>query len=283
MKIIIYLVQAIFFYFVFIVIKLIGLKLSRKLFSNIFIIFGPFFKSKQTIYKNLEIVFPNMDEVNKKKLEKSMWSNYGKVFVEYFFLNNLKKNNSHIKIKGINILEKIKMNNKPVIFISGHFANFELMSMELIKHDINLATIYRPLNNFFINPMMEYVRRKNVCKNQIQKGIGGVKQVIKYLEKKFSIALMIDQRLSEGEKLPFFGKDAFTTIFPANLAKKFNLSIVPIYIKRLENNNFEMQVKNPIEFKGDKITFSKELNSIIEKFIIKNPDQWIWTHNRWKL
>ena len=117
-------------------------------------------------------------------------------------------------------LKNIIKKKKPVIFVSGHFANFELMSMEITKKNINLATIYRPLNNFFLNPFMEYLRKKYVCKNQIKKGINGVRDAIEYIKKNYSIALMIDQRVSEGEKINFFGKPALTTTLPAQLAFK---------------------------------------------------------------
>ena len=89
--------------------------------------------------------------------------------------------------------------------------------MEIVKKNINLATIYRPLNNYFLNPIMEYLRRKYVCKNQIKKGVSGVREAIEYLKKGYSIALMIDQRVSEGEKINFL-KSAFTTTLPAQLA-----------------------------------------------------------------
>ena len=168
-KIIKYFFQAIIIYLFLIFAKLIGLKLSRNFFSYLFIKIGPFVKSNEIIAKNLDIFIGSYNEIKKKKITKDMWSNYGKTFIEYIFLKNFKDNNLHIKIKGEDILQKIINKNKPVIFVSGHFANFELMSMELTKRNIQLATIYRPLNNFFINPFMEHVRRKYVCKNQIKK------------------------------------------------------------------------------------------------------------------
>ena len=156
--------------------------------------------------------------------------------------------------------------------------------MEITKRNILLATIYRPLNNLFLNPLMEYLRKKYICKNQIKKGINGVRECIEYLKKKYSIALMIDQRVSEGEMINLFDKPALTTTLPAQLAIKFKMDIIPVYIERKENNNFEIQFEervNPEDFK-DKIELSKKLNYILEKMIIKNPSQWIWTHNRWK-
>ena len=287
-KIIKYFFQSIIIYLFFIFIKIIGLKFSRKFFSFFFNKIGPVIKSKKIIDNNLEKFLGSYNQTIKKKIELQMWSNYGKTFAEYLFLKKFKNNNSHIHIKGEDILKKIIEDNKAVIFVSGHFANFELMSMELVKKKISLATIYRPLNNFFLNFFMEYVRKTYVCKNQIKKGLVGVKEAINYIKNNTSIALMIDQRVSEGKRLPFFDHMAFTTTLPSQLALKFNLDIVPIYIVRKENDNFEMEIYEPIKIQNkkdsetNKLDISIKLNKILEKMISKNPGQWIWTHNRWK-
>ena len=238
-----YFLQSVIIYIFFIIIKIVGLKLSRKFFSYIFNIIGPLIKSEQTVNNNLEkfLGFYNLDI--KKQIKTEMWSNYGKTFVEYLYLKKLKNMSTHIEVKGEEILNKIKKNNKPVIFVSGHFANFELMSMELTKKNINLATIYRPLNNFFINPLMEYLRKKYICHNQIKKGLVGVKDSIYHIKNNCSIALMIDQRVSEGKKLPFFEQMALTTTLPAQLALKFNLDIVPVYMSRKTNDDFDCLAK----------------------------------------
>ena len=288
MKIIKYFIQAFIIYIFFIIIKILGLNISRKLFAKIFQIIGPLIKSEKTLNENLEKFLSSYNEEQKKIIKKMMWSNYGKTFVEYLFLNKFRKDNSHIYFKGKEILKSIINKNKPVIFVSGHFANFELMSMELTRETINLATIYRPLNNLFLNPFMEYVRRTYVCRNQIKKGIAGVKDSINYLKKNYSIALMIDQRVSEGKRLPFFDQMALTTTLPAQLAIKFDLEIVPIYIKRNLDDSFEMEILKPIALDRNedlitqKINTTIKLNKILEEMISRDPGQWIWTHNRWK-
>tara|TARA_B110000902_G_C14203453_1_gene548721 strand:- start:251 stop:1126 length:876 start_codon:yes stop_codon:yes gene_type:complete len=287
-KIVKYFFQAIFIYLFFIAIKIIGINLGRKYFSFIFNVIGPLIKSEQIINNNLEKFLGAQNDDIKNKIKLKMWDNYGKTFVEYLYLKKFKNTNSHINIKGEEILNQIQKVNKPVIFVSGHFANFELMSMELTKRNVKLATIYRPLNNFFLNPFMEYLRKKYVCQNQIKKGLAGVKNSIHYIKKNFSIALMIDQRVGEGKKLPFFEHLALTTTMPAQMALKYNLDIVPIYIARKDNDNFEMEIHKPIKIeKNDdvetnKLNISIELNKILEEMISKDPGQWIWTHNRWK-
>ncbi len=220
-----------------------------------------------------------------------MWSNIGRTFAEYIFLKDFKFNKTnfkHIKINGINYLEDIKKNNESAIFYSGHFANFELMAMELEKFGIKCAAIYRPLNNIFLNPLMEYLRMKYICPNQIPKGRMGVREIVNKVRSGHSIALMVDQRVSEGPRAPFFNKPAHTTTIPAQLALKYNCKLVPIFLERKDGSKFEMSIYEPYQIKktGDEKEDTKnitlKINETIEKMIIKNPKQWIWSHNRWK-
>ena len=279
-----YFIQSIIIYIFFILGKIMGITLSRKLFSYLFLKIGHNFKSKKLIESNLNIYSKSLTEIKRDEIISGMWKNYGKTFIEYIFLNYFKKDNTHMKIEGADKLENVLELKKPVIFVSGHFANYELMSMEIVKKNINLATIYRPLNNYFLNPFMEYLRRKYVCKNQIKKGVSGVREAIEYLKKGYSIALMIDQRVSEGEKINFFGKSALTTTLPAQLALKFNLSIIPVFIERDQNDNFKIKFYQEIEPKSfdNKSDLTDKLNKIIEEMIVHRPEGWIWTHNRWK-
>ena len=286
MKHIKYFLEFIFIIILFLIFKLIGLKLSRILASYLFVILGPLFRSKKTIYSNISLAFPNSEDNLKKNISRNMWQSYGRILAEYTFIKNFRNLNSekYLNITGQKILDDIKNSNEPVIFISGHFDNFELMAMHIEKSGINLAAIYRPLNNYFLNPTMENIRKKFICEKQIKKGISGTKEILKHFKSGTSIALMIDQRVSQGIKCEFFGKKAYTTTIPAQFVNKYNSRIVPIYIERFKDNNFKLTVCEPIKFKEnenlEKITL--ELNKILENMIQKNPDQWIWTHNRWK-
>ena len=279
-----YFFQAIIVYLFFIIGKLVGLKLSRIIFSTIFKLFAPAFKSKKIIDKNLSIFASEVPNIDKNQIISEMWKNYGMTFIEYMFLNTFRKNSSHIEIKGDENLNVAISKKKPLIFVSGHFANFELMSMEITKRNIKLATIYRPLNNIFLNPTMEILRKKFICKNQIKKGLNGVRDAIEYIKNDFSIALMIDQRVSEGEKINFYKKPALTTTLPAQLALKYKLSIVPVFIQRKSNSKFVLEFQNEIKSEDfhDKLELTQKLNEVLEKMVVRNPTQWIWTHNRWK-
>jgi KDO2-lipid IV(A) lauroyltransferase len=286
MKSIKYFVQFLIILFLFLLFKIMGLRCASYISSKIISFFGPLFRSKDLIKSNILKALPNLNQNEIKMLSKNMWSNYGRILAEYIFIKNFRisKPKEYIEIKGQEILDTISMNNEPVIFISGHFNNFELMAMHIEKSGVNLAAIYRPLNNKYLNFIMEKIRKKYICKNQIKKGISGTKQLLSFFKKNTSIALMIDQRVSQGIKSNFFKHEAFTTTIPAQFVKKFKCKVVPIYIERISGVNFKMTIHEPLKYSEEESieSITLDLNYLLEKLILKNPDQWIWSHNRWK-
>jgi len=291
MKIIKYFFEFISIISLFCIFKIIGLRNASGLGSILGKLIGPLFRPKNIIKQNIKTGLGEMDEKKESEIVSEMWSNIGRTFAEYVFLKDFKFNRTnfnHMKIYGTEHLDEIKKNNIPVIFYSAHFANFELMAMELDKSGIKCAAIYRPLNNFFLNPIMEYLRMKYICANQIPKGRIGMREIISKVRDGYSIALMVDQRVSEGPRTLFFNKPAHTTTIPAQLALKYDCKLVPISLERKEGPNFEMTIHEPykIEKTGndeeDTKNITLKINHTIEKMIIKNPKQWIWSHNRWK-
>ena len=275
----------------FFIFKIIGLKNASNLGGVMGKFFGPLFRSKSITKKNIKIGLGEISKENEKEIINGMWSNIGRTFAEYVFLKDFKFNKinfNHVEINGTKYLDEIKKNNQSVIFYSGHFANFELMAMELDKFGIKCAAIYRPLNNFFLNPVMEYLRMKYICPNQIPKGRIGMREIISKMKNGYSIALMVDQRVSEGPREVFFNKPAHTTTIPAQLALKYDSKLVPISLERKEGIKFIMTIHEPYKVKKtgyedqDTKNITLKINQILEKMIIKNPKQWIWSHNRWK-
>ncbi len=288
MKQIKYFFQFIIIMMLFFLFKILGYKNASNFGSFIGKLFGRLIRSDKIIKKNLNILneYSNFNIGNENKVVKDVFANYGRILSDYVYLEKFKNGylNKYVSISGENYLQEIKSGNKKVVFISGHFNNFELMAMFIDASGINLAAVYRPLNNNFLNKIMERIRSKYICKNQIKKGLAGTREILSFLKKNFSIALMIDQRVSEGKKLDFFGKPAFTTTIPAQIVKKFNCEVVPVHIERYKKIKFNLQIDKPIKFDEnlsiEEITLN--LNKILEKMVLKNPSQWILTHNRWK-
>ena len=286
MRTIRYFAEFIIVKFIFFIFKILGYKLSTNFGAFIGKTFGPIFRKKKIILNNLRISNIGQNDKSRNNIIDEMWSNYGRILSEYPFIKDFDNNklSNYLNIEGQDIIDELKKNNENVIFVSGHFNNFELMAMHLENSGIKLAAIYRPLNNFFLNKTMEKIRKNYICKIQIKKGKSGTREIVKLIKHGYSIALMIDQRVSEGILCKFFDREAFTTSIPAQTVKKYNLKVVPVYIERSKNYFFKVKIHEPIIFNNHDsihdITYA--LNTKLEHMIKKNPDQWIWSHNRWK-
>ncbi len=287
MKYIKYFFQYLIIKFFFTIFKIVGYSKASNLGEFFGRKVGPLFKSKKVIKENIQNFNPNLNKKLLKKFIGEMWGNYGRIFAEYMFIKDFKLNklDNHLKVNGIEYLKEIKEKNKPVVFVSAHFNNFELMAMEIEKSGVSVGAVYRPLNNVFLNKTMEEIRKNYICKIQIKKGLSGLRDILKIFRNNYSIAMMIDQRVTEGLKINFFNKPAYTTSIPAQLVKKFKCPIVTVHIERKNKIDFELTFSKPIYFEDSENleSISKKLNLWLEKMISKNPEQWIWTHNRWKL
>ena len=285
MKLVKYLFEYILIIILFILFKILGYRIASDFGCFLGKTFGPFFRSKEVIKDNLTKFDETLTPEKLNNISKEMWGNYGRILSEYPYISSFRKGDldKYVKIENIEILEEIKK-GPPVIFVSAHFSNFELMAMAIEKAGINLSAIYRPLNNKLVNSIMEPIRKKYICKNQIKKGINGVRESLKFFKQGTSVAIMIDQRVSEGEKINFFDYPAFTTTIPAQFVKKFKCRVQPVHIERYNKINFKITFDEQIIFgeNEDSASISLKLNQWLENKIRKNPSQWIWTHDRWK-
>jgi len=285
MRLVKYLFEYILIIILFVLFKLLGYRIASDFGCFLGKTFGPFFRSKEVIKDNLTRFDNKLTPEKLNNISEEMWGNYGRILSEYPYISSFRKGDldKYIKIENIEILEEIKK-GPPVIFVSAHFSNFELMAMVIEKAGINLSAIYRPLNNKLVNSIMEPIRKKYICKNQIKKGINGVRESLKFFKQGKSVAIMIDQRVSEGEKINFFDYPAFTTTIPAQFVKKFKCKVQPVHIERYNKINFKITFDEQIIFEGneDSTSISLKLNQWLENKIKKNPSQWIWTHDRWR-
>ena len=287
MKKIKYFFEFLIIFIFLLVFKIAGYRIASNLGNSIGKIIGPRFRSKKVIIDNIKKFKPEIKEDEINQIIEKMWGNYGRILAEYVYIPEFRKRrlDNYLKIEGLENLKKIKNSGKPTVFISGHFNNFELMAMVIEREGVELSAVYRPLNNKFLNILMEYLRKNYICKNQIKKGLNGVREALKYFKSGKSLAIMIDQRVSEGINSKLFGRNALTTTIPAQFVKKFDCVIQPVYIQRNEGIYFKVFFDEHLSFDKDESVenITNKLNHWLEEKIAKNPAQWIWSHNRWKL
>ena len=213
-----------------------------------------------------------------------MWENLGRTSAEFFNIKTLIKEKSRINIKGREILEENK--NNGVIYVSGHIANWEIIPIAIKEVDDLVGAVFRESNNYFFNKWM-IQQRKLITEHQFPKGPTGTKEILNFLKDNGSVAMLVDQKLSNGVKANFFGLKAMTASTPASLSLKYGYPVIPIKVKRKDGVNFEIEFFDKIEIDTtgnieiDILNFTNKINLFLEKIISDNPKEWLWLHNRW--
>ncbi len=281
------------YFFEFILFKIIlflllpfSKKISLKIISNSFIFLGKLSKYNSIAKKNCKIVFPNLSEIEIENIINNSWRNLGCNLFEITFLNKLIKEKNRIQIKGKEIIEKIKKDKSPVIFFSIHSSNWEVCVPVLDHNGLNVGAIYRHINNNFFDRYIYKKRTKALnSKNSFYtpKGKVSASEILKGVISNKNIFLLVDQKDSAGTEINFFGKKVKTQTGFLKIARKYNLKIVPMKNIRLPNNNLQITFEEPLVH--DKIEVSDEIkmleiNTVIERWIKENPDNWFWQHRR---
>jgi len=263
-------------------------KLSSKIISNSFMYLGKLSKYNKIAKKNCRIVFPYLNEKEITKIINNSWRNLGYNLFEITILNKLVKDKNTIEIKGLEILEKIKNENSPVIFFSIHSSNWEICVPILDHNGFNIGAIYRHINNSFFDRYI-YKKRTEALKTKnsfyTPKGKVSAKEIIEGVINSKNIFLLVDQKDSAGTEINFFGKKVKTQTGFLKIARKYNLKIIPIKNIRLKNNKFQITFEQPLVHSNDNVSDEKkmlEINTIIEEWIRQYPDNWFWQHKRFK-
>ena len=231
---------------------------------------------------NLKAAYPEKSAAEIDAILREMWDNLGRVAGEYAHLDKLRLHgpDPRLSIEDMHIAEVALSAGKGVLFVSGHFANWETMPFAAAQYGIEAGEVYRPLNNPYVDRWMVRQRIKNGPKDQIAKGAQGTKRIFTLLRGGKSILLL-------GLPAPFFGRDAMTTPAPAALALKLGSIILPASNERLGGARFRMRVHPPIEFTPtgdhdrDVHALTIKITEAIEQCVRYRPSQWLWIHRRW--
>ena len=261
-------------------------KMSAKIISNSFMFLGQLSKYNKIAQNNCKMIFPNLNEEEITKIINKSWKNLGHNLFELTFLKKLLKDKNKIEIKGLEILENIKKENLPVIFFSIHSSNWEVCVPFLDHNDFKTGAIYRHINNTFFDRYV-YKQRTSSLRTKdsfyTPKGKVSAKEILEGVINNKNIFLLVDQKDSAGTEVNFFGKKVKTQTGFLKIARKYNLKIVPMKNIRLPNNNFQITFEQPLLHNNIEVSDDKkmlEINSIIEKWIRQNPDNWFWQHKR---
>lgn len=238
---------------------------------------------RRKILNNLELTSPDMDKKTRLALAGRVANSMGRVFVEILSPNYLRRQALKAAVigPGAELLVGDEVDERPIIFVSGHFGNYDIFRSRLIDHGFNLGALYRPMSNPLINKIYTDKISK-VGGHLFLRGRNGMKDMLRHLRAGGAVAMLTDQHMDHGEKLSFFGQPAMTALSAAELALRYDALLIPIYaIRRKDGYNFDIWVEGPV-IHSDAKQMMQEVNNSLEAIVRKNMDQWMWAHNRWK-
>ncbi|MGH6879260.1 MAG: lysophospholipid acyltransferase family protein [Rhizomicrobium sp.] len=239
--------------------------------------------------ENLVAAYPRMTIEDRERVVREMWDNLGRTIAEYAHFGTLSigGDRSRIAVSGLENYASAAATGKGIIFISAHFANWEVIPFAAAQQGVEGGAVYRPVNNPFVDRWLVRQRQANGPKEQIAKGAQGTRRIFTLLRARKAIFMLVDQKTNEGVAAPFFGRDAMTTPAPAALALKLGAILLPISNERLGGARFRLTAHPAVEFAPtgdharDVLALTVRINEAIEACVRCRPSQWLWIHRRW--
>lgn len=258
-----------------------GARLARRL--------GPLTGAHTTARNNMRLALPNLSAAEERELLDAMWDNLGRVLGELPHLGNMAlfENGSRATFDGLDILDRYLEPGKGAVFISGHFANWEVMPAAIVRRGVDCRVTYRPANNPWVDDTIVAARAAYGVRLFAPKGKEGGMSLMRILAKGGSVALMNDQKFNTGVRAPFFGHDCMTADGPARLALRFKAPLQTMSLVRTGGARFHVSVQEPLamDFGGEPETVIRDtviaINRFIEDQVRASPEQWFWVHKRW--
>ncbi|MGA9657910.1 MAG: lysophospholipid acyltransferase family protein [Asticcacaulis sp.] len=249
---------------------------------------GPLTSTQRTVRRNFELAFPDMAEAERQSLMAQQWENTGRVMAgEFPVMDRIVADKSRIEIEGLEKLKAIAASGKPVIFISGHLSNWEVMNAAILSAGVPYMITYRAANNPYVDARIRAGRAAYGVSMFAPKGGDGARELLIALQKGESVGLMNDQKFNRGIPTPFFGHIAETAPGPSKLAQRFGTVLQPLTIRRLHKARFRVTVHDPIAVDDtghktkDLETTVCRISAFIEQAVRDNPAEWFWVHKRW--
>jgi KDO2-lipid IV(A) lauroyltransferase len=248
---------------------------------------GPLLPLHRIAGDNLRAAFPDKDQAWIDAVRDGMWRNLGRTAGEFPHLSRLKAQvGREVEVVGGDVIDRIKADGGPVIFLSGHMANWELMAVVGAHYDIPVDLVYRAPNNPLIRRL--YNKRKpHPDSRLIPKGKDGARQIIRSLKQKRIVGMLVDQKMNDGIEARFFGMPAMTASAFAPLAARAECPLIMARVERVSGSGFKVTVGEPIEVittgdpEADQLALIQMVNDTLEGWIRERPEQWLWVHRRW--
>lgn len=281
-----YFIEALIVYLLFAIFWLLPLDIASNIGGFLGRLIGPHTNLSQRAIKNISQALPHLSEAEHHKIKLEMWDNLGRLFAEYPHLKQIGKERT--EFVNLEILEKYRKKETPLVLISAHVGNWEIHASSLYNQvNLPITLTYRPPNNPWVDSLLLKARCLGGKVHALPKETESGRKMLQILKKKGVVGILIDQKYNEGILAPFFHQDAKTNPIFASLAQKYDAPIISFYAERIKGAHFKIHIDDSIKTQNSSkenleiIDIVTTTNKLLEKSILKNPAQWIWVHRRW--
>ena len=247
---------------------------------------GPLTSVHRTVLRNLRLAFPEWDEAERQRIASAQWENVGRVLIEFFIMDKIMDDSTRVEVVGRDRLEAIVASGRPGMFVSGHFANWEVMAAASRLVGIDGVLAYRGANNPYIDARMRETRRRYGIKLFAPKGAKGGREIMSALSNGVSVGILSDQKYQEGVMAPFFGHQVATQHAPVRFAMRFGAPLQPAWVERGKGARFRVVIADPIPLPAEGGTHEDvehavaAINAFIEGRARARPWEYWWVHKR---
>jgi len=267
--------------------RLAPLEAWSSLFGGLGRLIGPLTGAHRTARRNLRLAMPELSEAEVRVILSAQWENFGRYLGEFPVTDRLTPSGGRVDVSQAGRLVDIARAGRPVVLISGHFSNLEIMAAAIVEAGIPCEVTYRALNNPFVDERIRQGRKRYGVRMFAPKGAEGARDLLAALKAGRSIAMLNDQRYDAGTASLFFGRPVMTNPAAARLALRFGTEIQPMSIERVKGARFRVIAHDPITVPdtGDKTADVQAgvdaINAFLEARVRARPGEWWWVHRRW--
>jgi KDO2-lipid IV(A) lauroyltransferase len=266
--------------------RLLGVERASGLGGWLLRTLGPKTGTQRTVLRNLRIAFPDIAASEREALALAQWEQTGRAFAETAVMDRLVAEN-RIEVVGLERLHAIRDSGRPVVFVGGHFANIETLAATIVGAGVPCQITYRAANNPYVDAQIIAARARYGIRLFAPKGGEGARELLEGMARGESVALMNDQKFSEGPEAIFFGQPVNAAPGPSRLALRFGTVLQPMSTVRLPGVRFRVTLYEPIALdrtgdrQADIARGVQAVTSFIEDRVRENPVDWFWVHKRW--
>jgi Kdo2-lipid IVA lauroyltransferase/acyltransferase len=242
-------------------------------------------RERSRALEHVGLAFPELADDQRRRLARHCFLHLGATLMEMLQLS-LRRCHAvrrRVRVAGWERVEAAREAGRPILFVTGHCGNWELLAATISCRGLPLTVVARGLDEEPLNALLVGMRRKFGTQTLERGSPGASRRLLEVLRGDGALGILIDQDTRvDGAWVPFFGRPAYTPVGAAKIALSRQATVIPIFIERLADGSHLARFLPALELPADPVEATAKMTALIEQQIRHVPEQWVWMHRRWR-